>query len=430
MKTPNEDALGQIVELACGVIDFDPKNRKEHDKEALQSLADSIKAEGLLQPIVVRGHPEKPARYMLIAGERRLRAHLLNKAETIAARVARHDPNAVNAAGAARKRLVENLQREDLTPIEEARGYRELAVDFRMTHAAIAALAGVSQPVVGNALRLLDLPGSVQELVQSGALTRAHGVALARFKAWPKICEFISAKAIKEGSPAKDLEQGLPFSWALKNAGLVEEISTNQWASNRYTLSEALRKDPDFLKESSEHWCCLNPAKWAPEKKRQDEAREKAAAASKSKEAKAEAKNGKPSAEQLARKKKIASNKANRAASTQALIDVKAHLKAQKKIEKNPLALIVEKLFGNGHYGSKVKDAAIALGIITPKGLISSSWHTAVNAEKLRTMKEHDIVRLAAGAIALYHGEQAVKFASGIPEEIETLIGKKGGKTK
>lgn len=432
MKTPNEDALGQTVELACSLIDFDPKNRKEHDKAALQSLADSIKAEGLLQPVVVRAHPDKPGRYMLIAGERRLRAHLLNKSPMIEARQAKPELNetiASFAAGVARKRGVENLQREDLTPIEEARFYRELAVDHKMTHKQIAELAGVSQPVVGNALRLLDLPGSVQELVQSGALSRAHGVALASWKAWPKICAFMADCAIKEKTPAKEIEsEQVPFVYQLAEAGLVVEITTDNFRNEHYTIPAVFKKDPDFISDRYETFC-LNPAKWAPEKKRQDEARAAAAAAKKTKEAKAAAKNGKPTAEQLKRKKVIAENKANRAAATQGLVDVKTHLKATKKIEKNSLALIIEKVLSDGHYASRVKDASIAIGVIPPKGLVSSSWYSQISVAKLRTMNEADMVRLAAAAIALYHGEQAVKFAHGVPEEIEAIIGK-GRKSK
>lgn len=256
MKSPNEDAIGQIVELGLDLIDYDPKNRKEHDKDDLISLKDSIASEGLLQPIVVRHHPEKRARYMIIAGERRHRAHGLLKRDTIQARIVKHDPSAINAAGAARKRLVENMQREDLTPIEEARGYRELSVDFKMTHADIAKLAGVSQPVVGNALRLLDLPGSVQDLVQAGTLSRAHGISLARYKAWPKLCEFLAKAAIDQGISSKDLEAGIGYRTApeIIKAKLGERL--NQYQFPKHEIPPILLKDPDVVAfADGDVWC-------------------------------------------------------------------------------------------------------------------------------------------------------------------------------
>lgn len=423
MKNLNEDAIGQIVELGCDLIDYDPKNRKEHNAEDLKSLKESIDAEGLLQPIVVRQHPDKPNRYMIIAGERRHRAHVMGKRDMIQARIVKHDPNAVNAAGAARKRLVENMQREDLTPIDEARGYRELSVDYKMTHADIAKLAGVSQPVVGNALRLLDCPGAVQDMIQTGVLSRAHGVALARFKAWPKICLKIAELAVKEETPAKELEQRVPFAWELEKAGLIVEISCI------YAVPAALKKDPDYVADYG-NTICLNPAKWEPEKKRQDAARS-AKEAKEVQQAKASiAKNGKPTKQQLARKKKIADNKANRAAATQGLVALKATLKATKKIEKPAILLLVAKVLQNGHYSSQLKQAAADIGITLPKGTLTSSWYTSISDEKLGQLSEVDLVRLAVVSIGLYHGEQAVKFASGVPNEITALIGKKGGKAK
>lgn len=423
MKTPNEDAIGQIVELGCDLIDYDPKNRKEHNAEDLKSLKESIDAEGLLQPIVVRQHPDKPNRYMIIAGERRHRAHVMGKREMIQARIVKHDPNAVNAAGAARKRLVENMQREDLTPIEEARGYRELSVDFKMTHAEIAKLAGVSQPVVGNALRLLDCPGKVQDMIQTGLLSRAHGVALARFKAWPQVCLKIAELAVKDESSAKDLERNVPFAWELGKAGLIVEIGY------KYTVPPTLKQDPDFIKDYS-NTVCMNPAKWEPEKKRQDAAQVAKEAAEKKKETASIAKNGKPTKEQLARKKKIADNKTNCAAATQGLVTLKATLKATRKIEKAAILLLVEKVLQNGHYSSQFKDAAEALGITLPKGAVTYSYQTWCNTEKLGALSDVDLVRLAVAAIGLYHGQQAVKFAHGVPDEITALIGKKGGKAK
>ncbi len=145
--------------------------RKYFDKEALQVLADSIAANGLLQPIVVRGIDG--GRYQIISGERRWRACRMAGLQEVPVVVREEDDRAALELG-----LIENLQREDLNVVEEAEGYRVLMNEYSMTQEQVAAKVGKSRPVVANALRILALPEDVLTLVLTGSLTSGHSRAL------------------------------------------------------------------------------------------------------------------------------------------------------------------------------------------------------------------------------------------------------------
>jgi ParB family transcriptional regulator, chromosome partitioning protein len=143
------------------------------DQTALAELADSIRARGILQPLLVRPHPTTPGRFQIIAGERRWRAAGLAGLHEAPALVRPlTDPEAMAAA------LVENLQRQDLNSIEEAEGYNRLLDEFGMTQVALSEAVGKSRPHVTNMLRLLNLPRSVQDAVRSGAVSAGHARAL------------------------------------------------------------------------------------------------------------------------------------------------------------------------------------------------------------------------------------------------------------
>ncbi len=145
--------------------------RKIFDPQALDDLSDSIRQHGLLQPIAVRLLPD--GKYQIIAGERRWRAaKLAGLSEVPAFVVEADDLHAMELA------LIENLQREDLNPIEEAEGFKSLIQDYGLTQEDTAARVGKSRPVVANALRLLQLPAPVIEAVQDGRLTSGHARAL------------------------------------------------------------------------------------------------------------------------------------------------------------------------------------------------------------------------------------------------------------
>lgn len=145
--------------------------RREFDPEALQALADSITAHGMIQPLTVRELPG--GYYQIIAGERRWRAARMAGLQEVPVLIVEADDRKVMELA-----LVENLQREDLNPMEEAQGYRSLMEDYGLTQAETAERVGKSRPAVANALRLLSLSEDLAELVRNGTLSPGHARAL------------------------------------------------------------------------------------------------------------------------------------------------------------------------------------------------------------------------------------------------------------
>ena len=158
--------------LRVSMIDPKPgQPRKNFDTEALSQLAESIGAHGVLQPILVRAVSED--RYQIIAGERRWRASKMAGQAEIPAIVIEADE-----LQAAQIALVENLQRENLNPLEEAKAYRELSVAYGMTQEEISSKIGKSRSAIANTLRLLDLPEELSFLIEQGNLSAGHARAL------------------------------------------------------------------------------------------------------------------------------------------------------------------------------------------------------------------------------------------------------------
>ncbi|MCQ2354842.1 MAG: ParB/RepB/Spo0J family partition protein [Clostridia bacterium] len=151
--------------------------RKKFDEAELASLAGSIATFGLLQPIVVSENADLPGTYRIIAGERRWRACRMAGLTEIPAVVFTGDELA-----AAQVSLVENIQRSDLSPVEEAMGYRALIEKFGMTQEQVADKVGKSRPAVANSLRLLDLPEEVLGLLADGKISTGHARALLGLK--------------------------------------------------------------------------------------------------------------------------------------------------------------------------------------------------------------------------------------------------------
>ena len=145
--------------------------RKEFDEEALAQLADSIRQHGIIQPLTVR--KLSSGYYQIIAGERRWRAARMAGLREVPAVVIEADDRK-----AAELAMIENLQREDLNPIEEAAGYRTLITQYNMTQEEAANRVGKSRSAVANSLRLLELSDTVQSLVQNGTLSAGHARAL------------------------------------------------------------------------------------------------------------------------------------------------------------------------------------------------------------------------------------------------------------
>ena len=155
---------------------IDPRHdqpRKTFEREALESLADSIAAYGVLQPIIVRENPSAEGTYEIIAGERRWRAAKMAGLSEIPAVIYYGDD-----LRAAQVAMIENIQREDLNPVEEALGYGALIDRFGLTQDQLAKQVGKSRTTITNMLRLLDLPDEVLELLRSGELKEGHARAL------------------------------------------------------------------------------------------------------------------------------------------------------------------------------------------------------------------------------------------------------------
>ena len=169
-----EEELEKTEPTSLPIEKIEPRRnqpRKQFDPDALAELADSIRKYGLIQPITVR--PLDNGYYQIIAGERRWRAARDAQLEELPVRILQADDRMAMELA-----LVENLQREDLNPIEEAKGYRTLMTEYGLTQEEAAAAVGKSRPSVANALRLLSLSASVLEMVENGELSSGHARAL------------------------------------------------------------------------------------------------------------------------------------------------------------------------------------------------------------------------------------------------------------
>lgn len=191
-----EGALRDLPITAVEPNPFQPRQR--WDEAALAELAASIEASGLLQPVVVRPHGE--GRWQLIAGERRWRAATQLGWRQIPAVVKEADDRTLLTLA-----LIENLQRDQLTPMDEARGYQRLQEEFGLPQAEVARLVGKSRPLVANTLRLLKLPGKVQRLLEDGTLSAGHGRALLGLEDGAAIAKMAQAAA-SHGWSVRELE--------------------------------------------------------------------------------------------------------------------------------------------------------------------------------------------------------------------------------
>ena len=173
--------------------------RKEFDESALADLADSIREHGVIQPLLVR--PLPTGGYQLVAGERRWRASRmagLGEVPVVIRELSDHE--AMELA------LIENLQRQDLNPMEEALGYRSLMEEYQMTQEEVAKAIGKSRPAIANSLRLLALPQQVVDLIREGKLSAGHGRALLALEEESAILE-AAQTAVKKHWTVREIEK-------------------------------------------------------------------------------------------------------------------------------------------------------------------------------------------------------------------------------
>ncbi len=170
--TENEETATELREIPTELIVPNPRQpRRVFDEEAIVALSESIKARGILQPVLVR--PVAGGTYELVAGERRWRAATLAGLETVPALVHRHDD-----AASLEIALIENMAREDLNPVEAAQACAALTEELGLTREEVGRRVGRGRVAVSNLVRLLDLPDEALELIASGELSEGHGRAL------------------------------------------------------------------------------------------------------------------------------------------------------------------------------------------------------------------------------------------------------------
>ncbi len=212
-----EKSGGQIEQVSLYDIDTNPDQpRKTFDEEKLKELAASLKRHGVVQPLIVK---RNGMRYTIIAGERRFRAARLAGLSTVPVLVSDLDENAIMEVA-----LVENIQRENLNPIEEAAAIRLLMEQHDLTQEEVSARIGKSRPAIANALRLLSLEKPVTEYIKSGKLSAGHGKMLAGIEDRERQIE-LANKAIEKDWSVRRLEDELRFAAWEKKPKAKQEYS-------------------------------------------------------------------------------------------------------------------------------------------------------------------------------------------------------------
>lgn len=206
-RPKRKGASGKIFNIEIGKIKANPyQPRTQFDKEALEKLSESIKEYGILQPLVVSRRIRytplgQRVKYELITGERRLRAARLAGYNQVPVIIKESTPQEKLELA-----LVENIQRADLNSIEEAQAYKQLAEDFGLSHQQISGKVGKSREAVTNAIRLLNLPKTIQNYISQGKLTAAHARSILSLKDTAAERDFANL-IIKSGMSAKEAER-------------------------------------------------------------------------------------------------------------------------------------------------------------------------------------------------------------------------------
>jgi len=239
------------AEPQSGLVELDPRKiepnpeqpRRGFDEEGIAALADSIRTHGLLHPIVVER--TAPDAFRLVAGERRLRAAKQAGVATIPAILR---PATESARHALELALVENLQRAQLSPLEEAAAYARLADTFGLSHEAIGLRMGRSRSAVSNTVRLLSLTAAVQEAVAEGRLTAGHARALLPLPAGEQ--ERLATQVVEEGLSVRRIEQLVQQRAAAEAEASAPPAATNHAPGARPRAS--LSADDDALQRGLE----------------------------------------------------------------------------------------------------------------------------------------------------------------------------------
>lgn len=231
---PEEETKGVVKELRISEVEPNKAQpRKNFDEEALKELAASISEHGVISPIIVR--PLDSGRYQIIAGERRWRASKIAGKSIIPALVVTYDDRTATEIS-----LIENLQREDLNPIEESEGYLLLQQTYDLSQEEISARVGKSRSAVANALRLLALPKEVLDMLKEGKLSAGHARAILSCKT-EKGMITLAQKTVTEGLSVRAVEK-LAKIWELEVPQKVKPTNYIIDELNRQLSSRLSRK--------------------------------------------------------------------------------------------------------------------------------------------------------------------------------------------
>jgi ParB family chromosome partitioning protein len=179
--------------------------RRRFDEEEIAALAESIKERGILQPLLVRRDPDDAASYEIVAGERRWRAAQLAQIHEVPVII-----KDLTDSGALEVALIENVQRQDLNPLEEAAGYNRLIDEFSYTQEALGRIVGKSRSHVANTLRLLNLPPLVRKFVEDGTLSAGHARALLNSENPESLARKVVSKALNVRQTEKLVQKAKP----------------------------------------------------------------------------------------------------------------------------------------------------------------------------------------------------------------------------
>ena len=222
--------------LTVSVRDIDTnalQPRKQFEETSLNELAESIRVHGIVQPLIVK---KKGSRYMIIAGERRFRAARLAGLSEVPVLVADYDEAQIHEVS-----LIENIQREDLNPIEEAAAIRFLMKQHDMTQEEVSGRLGKSRPAIANALRLLQLPESVIDLLKSGVLSAGHGRTLAGLTDNVQI-EQLAKECVEREYSVRTLEERIKALSEKKKATLPSKKEKPRLPAELASLEESFRE--------------------------------------------------------------------------------------------------------------------------------------------------------------------------------------------
>ena len=198
-EQPRNDPVSSVVDIAISSIDAGPHQpRRDFRNETLMELAESIRQNGILQPVLVQ--KEENGRYTIIAGERRVRAAGMAGLESVPVLVRKFsDEERIEVA------LIENIQRQDLSPIEEANAYRSLMDGFNLSQDEVAAKVGKKRSTIANSLRLLRLPSFMQEALDLGDITSGHARAVLMVVS-PSDQEVLYRRIVDQGLSVRESE--------------------------------------------------------------------------------------------------------------------------------------------------------------------------------------------------------------------------------